>query len=373
MKFRVERDALADAVTWAARSLATRPTIPVLAGLLLHGRRRPRSRSPASTSRPRPRSTSRSAPATPGQALVSGRLLADITKALPAAPGRRRRRRLAADDRVRLGPVHPADDAGRGLPAAARACRPPPARSTSGEFATAVAQVADRRRPRRHPADAHRRPARDRRRPAHPRRHRPLPAGRPRADLERRRPDRPSPSRCWCRPGRWPTPPRASATASTLTIALSSGGAGEGIIGFSGRPAAQRPPPGCSTRSSRPTARCCRPTGPRSAEVVGRPVRRGGQAGRAGRRPRHAGAAGVRRRRRRRCRPAARTRAGPRSSSRSTYDGEPITTAFNPQFLLDGLGALETGDGPAAVHLVEQAGGAASRTRRPTADATTPT
>ena len=25
------------------------------------------------------------------------------------------------------------------------------------------------------------------------------------------------------------------------------------------------------------------------------------------------------------------------------YDGEPITTAFNPQFLLDGLGALGTG------------------------------
>ena len=26
-----------------------------------------------------------------------------------------------------------------------------------------------------------------------------------------------------------------------------------------------------------------------------------------------------------------------------TYDGDPITTAFNPQFLLDGLGALATG------------------------------
>ena len=35
MKFRVERDALADAVSWAARSLSTRPTMPVLAGLLL--------------------------------------------------------------------------------------------------------------------------------------------------------------------------------------------------------------------------------------------------------------------------------------------------------------------------------------------------
>ena len=35
MKFRVEREALADAVTWAARSLSTRPTMPVLGGLLL--------------------------------------------------------------------------------------------------------------------------------------------------------------------------------------------------------------------------------------------------------------------------------------------------------------------------------------------------
>jgi DNA polymerase-3 subunit beta len=35
MKFRVEREALADAVAWAARSLSTRPTVPVLAGLLL--------------------------------------------------------------------------------------------------------------------------------------------------------------------------------------------------------------------------------------------------------------------------------------------------------------------------------------------------
>ena len=35
MKFRVERDALADAVAWTARSLPTRPPVPVLAGVLL--------------------------------------------------------------------------------------------------------------------------------------------------------------------------------------------------------------------------------------------------------------------------------------------------------------------------------------------------
>lgn len=35
MKFRIERDALADAVAWSARSLPARPAAPVLAGLLL--------------------------------------------------------------------------------------------------------------------------------------------------------------------------------------------------------------------------------------------------------------------------------------------------------------------------------------------------
>ena len=35
MKFRVERDVLAEAVAWTARSLPTRPPVPVLAGLLV--------------------------------------------------------------------------------------------------------------------------------------------------------------------------------------------------------------------------------------------------------------------------------------------------------------------------------------------------
>ena len=36
MKFRVERDVLADAVAWAARTLPSRPSLPVLAGLVLN-------------------------------------------------------------------------------------------------------------------------------------------------------------------------------------------------------------------------------------------------------------------------------------------------------------------------------------------------
>src|SRR5690349_4256646 len=35
VKFRIDRDTLADAVGWTARSLPTRPSVPVLTGLLL--------------------------------------------------------------------------------------------------------------------------------------------------------------------------------------------------------------------------------------------------------------------------------------------------------------------------------------------------
>ena len=35
MKIRLERDVLAEAVQWAARSLPVRPSVPILAGLLV--------------------------------------------------------------------------------------------------------------------------------------------------------------------------------------------------------------------------------------------------------------------------------------------------------------------------------------------------
>ena len=35
MRFIVERDALAEAVAWVARSLPSRPVLPILSGLLL--------------------------------------------------------------------------------------------------------------------------------------------------------------------------------------------------------------------------------------------------------------------------------------------------------------------------------------------------
>ncbi|MDQ6848815.1 MAG: DNA polymerase III subunit beta, partial [Actinomycetota bacterium] len=85
MKFRVERDALADAVSWAARSLSSRPTMPVLAGLRLsvEGERLSVSGFDLEAST---EVTLEVSAAAEGQALVSGRLLADIAKALPPHP-----------------------------------------------------------------------------------------------------------------------------------------------------------------------------------------------------------------------------------------------------------------------------------------------
>jgi DNA polymerase III subunit beta len=87
MKFTVERDALAEAVTWVARALPTRPVIPVLAGMLLHAgddgeeltlscfdyEVSARIQVPAQV-------------AEPGTALVPGRLLQEITRSLPTLP-----------------------------------------------------------------------------------------------------------------------------------------------------------------------------------------------------------------------------------------------------------------------------------------------
>lgn len=86
MKFRVERDVLAEAVTWVARSLPSRPPVPVLAGLLVEAEAdgtlvlsgfdyevSARVQVPADVEQP-------------GRVLVSGRLLADISRSLPEHP-----------------------------------------------------------------------------------------------------------------------------------------------------------------------------------------------------------------------------------------------------------------------------------------------
>jgi DNA polymerase-3 subunit beta len=85
LKFRLVREDFADAVAWVARNLPTRPTVPVLAGVLLTGSDEGLTisgfdyevsaevRVPAEI-------------ASAGSVLVSGRLLSDITRALPAKP-----------------------------------------------------------------------------------------------------------------------------------------------------------------------------------------------------------------------------------------------------------------------------------------------
>lgn len=87
MKFRVERDVLAEAVAWAARTLPLRPSAPVLAGLLIEtaesGDGLVISTFDYETSA---RATLPATVQDEGKALVSGRLLADICKSLPAKP-----------------------------------------------------------------------------------------------------------------------------------------------------------------------------------------------------------------------------------------------------------------------------------------------
>jgi DNA polymerase III subunit beta len=85
MKFRIERDALAEAVAWSARSLPARPAAPVLAGLLLDVTDEQLSISGFDYEVSTQASLEVTAGSS-GRALVSGRLLADISKALPAHP-----------------------------------------------------------------------------------------------------------------------------------------------------------------------------------------------------------------------------------------------------------------------------------------------
>ena len=85
MKIRLERDVLADAVQWAARSLPNRPSVPILAGLRVEAA----GDGVILSSFDYETSAKISVPANvtdEGVALVSGRLLADIARSLPARP-----------------------------------------------------------------------------------------------------------------------------------------------------------------------------------------------------------------------------------------------------------------------------------------------
>ncbi|MFB7463721.1 DNA polymerase III subunit beta [Streptomyces sp. NPDC056224] len=85
MKIRVERDVLAEAVAWAARSLPARPPVPVLAGLLLKAEEGMLSLS-GFDYEVSARVSVEADVEEDGTVLVSGRLLADICRALPNRP-----------------------------------------------------------------------------------------------------------------------------------------------------------------------------------------------------------------------------------------------------------------------------------------------
>ncbi|MGW7363867.1 DNA polymerase III subunit beta [Streptomyces sp. NPDC054841] len=85
MKIRVERDVLAEAVAWVARSLPARPPAPVLAGLLLKAEDGALSFSSFDYEVSAKVSVEAEVEED-GTVLVSGRLLADICRALPNRP-----------------------------------------------------------------------------------------------------------------------------------------------------------------------------------------------------------------------------------------------------------------------------------------------
>lgn len=86
MKFRVERDVLADAVAWTARTLPVRPSVPVLAGMLLDADEANGRQQLTLSSFDYEVSAQVSVDVDidePGRILVSGKLLAEIVRNLP--------------------------------------------------------------------------------------------------------------------------------------------------------------------------------------------------------------------------------------------------------------------------------------------------
>jgi DNA polymerase III subunit beta len=341
VKFRVERDALAEAVAWAARSLASRPTLPVLAGLLLSVDGDELSVSGFDLEASTEVDLEVTAGAA-GQALVSGRLLADITRALPPHPvdvtvDGSRLSILCGSAKFTL-PMMPVDDYPK-LPA-----MPTTAGTVVGaDFATAVAQVAIAA-------------GRDDTLPM-------LTGVRLEIDGDKLTLAATDRYRLAVRELTWsPNDPAAAsaqvlvpartladaakslAQSDTLTIALSAGGAGEGIIGFSGT---------TSGRASRATTRLLDATFPpyrsllpnewASSAEIGVPglveaVKRVALVTDRNAPVRMEFAEG-----------SVALTAGGDDEGRAeeqlevSFDGDPIMTAFNPQFLLDGLGALTSG------------------------------
>lgn len=83
MKFRVDRNAMTDAVLWASRTLPTKSTQPLLTGLHLVADKQGLTLS-GSDADVSAQANLEAAVGEPGTVLVPGRLLADITRSLPS-------------------------------------------------------------------------------------------------------------------------------------------------------------------------------------------------------------------------------------------------------------------------------------------------
>ena len=234
MKFRIDRDVLADAVAWTARTLPVRPPVPGARGHAHRGRGQPqavlvrlRGLRPDDDGHRRRRAGHRAGVGPPPRR--------DLPQPARAA-GRDHHRRRQGHAQVRHGEVHTADHACGGLPE--------PAGDAAGRRDRRQRRVRRRRLPgrprrrsRRHPADAHRRTAGDRGRDRDARLHRPLPARRTPAPAGS--PSSPtSPRSLWCPPRRSPTPPSPSPRVRRSRSLSAAGGQRRGHDRLRGR----RPP-----------------------------------------------------------------------------------------------------------------------------------
>jgi DNA polymerase-3 subunit beta len=335
MKFRVERDSLADAVAWTAKSLPARPPVPVLAGVLLDVDNHRLTVSGFDYEVSSQMGVDVQAE-TAGRVLVSGRLLAEITRALPNQPVQLevigpKAEITCGTARFTL-PTMPVEDYPSlpEMPTVAGAI-------DSDDFAQAVAQVA-------------------------------IAAGRDdtlpvltgvRLDMEGEKLTMIATDRyrlairdlTW-RPGTADASMNALVPAKTLsdtakamaagkevTIALSQGGVGEGLIGFSGagRRTTTRLLDGefPKVRSILPESHGARAT--LSAAAMTEVVKRVSLVAERNTPVRLSFADGV-----------LTVEAGGTDDARASesmdaaYEGEELTIAFNPQFLLDGLSAIDS-------------------------------
>ncbi len=139
MKFRVDHDALADAVGWVARALPTRPVVPVLSGLKLEAGDSGLSLSCFDYELSATARISADV-VEPGTALVPGRLLAEIVRSLPGQPAE-----FTTDSDVVLLTCGSAEFELVALPLAEYPALPPapPLAGTvdGGELAAAIGQV----------------------------------------------------------------------------------------------------------------------------------------------------------------------------------------------------------------------------------------